>query len=92
MNKGFEVEWTTNVPFDEDLDCFEPDLGIDNTKDFHTLEEAKIFAKSRRHEDYWGAPRITQFEEIREFYDGDPMGDSWIERKYIGNVIELDEG
>jgi hypothetical protein len=85
LERGFEVEWLTDVPLNEFGDA-DIDRGKTNTVDFASIEDALGHARKVMPLDFYGAPIITEFEMV-PYVAGKPG----TYREYIGQAQGVDE-
>lgn len=63
LDRGFEVEWCSDMPGDESGDCY-PDRATYECRDFKSIEDARVFAKEIYPSDVCGSVSITEFQRV----------------------------
>lgn len=83
LQSGFEVEWVSRLPFDENHEALH-DRAVRHFDDFKTYAAAKCYATEKAAESPYGCVQIRQFE-----MQPDPDYPWLYMREYIGDLIEI---
>jgi len=85
LQNGFEVEWCSSIPVNEETGERELDEAVYEYRDFETVDSARTYALEVLPKDCFGSVRVTRFEMALV-----EPGYKAMTREYIGEPEYID--